>query len=234
MDIHAIFDGLAWLTAALTAVWLRRGFADAFEARWQRPTLSYLAALVIGASVGAYGLGSLNIWLAGKSGVARSIEGALAGGIIAIEFYKWRAGVRGRTAAIYALPVALGIAVGRIGCFLAGMDDFTYGIPTSLPWGHDFGDGIPRHPVQLYETTAMLVFATAYSVALVRRQRWVLNNGFALLVLFYSTQRFALEALKPYPQAVLGLTVFQVACLGMIIYALALLRPKRLPDAQFS
>ncbi len=232
MDIHAIFDGLAWLTAALTAVALRRYCGDAFEARWRRPSPAYLAALVIGASLGAYGLGSLNIWLAGQSGIARSIEGALAGAILAIELYKRATGISGRTAALYALPVALGIAVGRIGCFLAGMDDFTYGIPTSLPWGHDFGDGIPRHPVQIYETGAMLVFALAYVPALLRRQKWVLDNGFSLLALFYATQRFALEMLKPYPAVFAGLTVFQVVCLGMIIYALTLLRPKRLPDAR--
>jgi prolipoprotein diacylglyceryltransferase len=57
------------------------------------------------------------------------------------------------------LPLAIGIAVGRLGCFFAGLDDFTYGTPTTLPWGHDFGDGIARHPVQLYESAAMAAFA---------------------------------------------------------------------------
>jgi len=39
--------------------------------------------------------------------------------------------------------LAIGVAIGRIGCYLAGLDDFTYGTPTALPWGHDFGDGVP-------------------------------------------------------------------------------------------
>jgi hypothetical protein len=30
-----------------------------------------------------------------------------------------------------------GVAVGRIGCYYAGIDDFTYATPTDLPWGHD-------------------------------------------------------------------------------------------------
>jgi len=54
-----------------------------------------------------------------------------------------------------ALPChfAVGVAVGRIGLlFSQGIDDFTYGTPTALPWAHDFGDGVPRHPVQLYES----------------------------------------------------------------------------------
>jgi prolipoprotein diacylglyceryltransferase len=232
VEIHALFDGLAWLTAAVTAVLLRRAFGDAYGDRAARPAPAYLGSIIVGAALGAYGLGSLNIWLAGQAGVARSIEGALAGAIVAVEVYKLANGIRGRTAALYALPVALGIAVGRIGCFLAGLDDFTYGTPTTLPWGHDFGDGILRHPVQLYETAAMLVFAIAYGIALVGRKKWVIDNGFSLLVLWYGTERFALEVLKPYPKLVAGLTVFQVVCLGMVIYALILLRPKRLPDAR--
>jgi len=39
------------------------------------------------------------------------------------------------------VPLAVGIAVGRIGCFLTGLDDHTYGLPTTLPWAVDFGDG---------------------------------------------------------------------------------------------
>ena len=78
----------------------------------------------------------------------------------------------------------------------------------------------------------MAVFALVYLAVLARRQSWMLSNGFALFVLYYATQRFGLEFLKPYPPIALGLTVFQVVCVGLVIYALALLRPTRLPDAQ--
>jgi len=231
MEIHALFDGFAWLSAALVTVALRRWFADAFVSPG-RPAASYLIAVVVGAALGAYGLGTLNLWLSGLSGVARSIEGALAGAILAVELYKWRRGIVGRTAALFALPAAIGIAVGRVGCYLAGLDDFTYGVPTDLPWGHDFGDGVLRHPVQLYESFAMLIFAALYCVALVRRQPELIANGFALFVLVYAVQRFGIEFLKPYGSLVLDLTLFQVVCALMIVYALALLRPRKLPDAQ--
>ena len=105
------------------------------------------------------------------SGIARSVEGALAGGIVAIELYKWRHGISLRTGARFALPLAIGIAIGRLGCYFAGLDDFTYGTPTALPWGHDFGDGILRHPVQLYESVAMAALRSFYVVAVVRPQR---------------------------------------------------------------
>lgn len=231
MEIHALLDGLAWLSTALVTVALRRLASPLFPSPG-RPRAGYLIALAIGAGAGAYLLGSLNAWMMGQPGFSRSIEGALAGAIIAVELYKRRTGLLGRTAALFALPIAVGIGVGRIGCYLAGLDDLTYGTPTALPWGHDFGDGVLRHPVQLYETAAMAVFAFGYLAALARRQRWVLTNGFAIFVLFYATQRFGLEFLKPYPPVALGLTVFQVVCVGLVIYALAILRPTRLPDAQ--
>ncbi|WP_224701557.1 prolipoprotein diacylglyceryl transferase [Devosia aquimaris] len=232
MEIHALFDGLAWLTSAYLVVLLRKYFADAFPSSAGARTKGYLIALIVGAGVGAYGLGTANLWLAGVAGIARSIEGALAGAILGVELYKWRTGMAGRTAALFVLPIAMGIAVGRIGCYLAGLEDFTYGVPTTLPWGHDFGDGISRHPVQLYEAAALTLFAAAYSIALFRRDQWPLGNGFALFVLFYAAQRFGLEYLKPYPDLLWGMTIFQVVCVGMVLYALVLLRPERFFHAQ--
>ncbi len=44
------------------------------------------------------------------------------------------AGIRSRTGDLFAVPLCVGIAIGRIGCFLAGLADDTYGKPTSLPW----------------------------------------------------------------------------------------------------
>ena len=168
--IHAAFDVLAWLAAGMAALWITRSRRVAFPVpELLRP--SYLAALLIGAGLGAYALGSANLWLSGHPGLARSIEGAVAGAIVAIEIYKRRAGIAGRTGARFALPFAIGVAVGRIGCFLSGIDDFTHGTPTTLPWAHDFGDGIPRHPVQLYESAAMALFAALYVVRVLRNDR---------------------------------------------------------------
>jgi len=159
--IHIVFDAMAWVAAGLSLVWLTRFAHVRFPAA---PTgnISYIAALVFGAGIGAVTFGTANLWLSQQSGVARSIEGAVAGGIIAVELYKRLAGVTVRTGARFALPLAVGIAVGRIGCFFSGLDDFTHGTPTALPWGHDFGDGIMRHPVQLYESAAMAAFAAFY------------------------------------------------------------------------
>ena len=80
----------------------------------------------------------------------KTIVGALIGGLITVEWAKRRLGIAHRTGDLFALPLCLGIAIGRVGCFLTGLEDHTVGVRTTLPWGIDFGDG-PRHPTQLYE-----------------------------------------------------------------------------------
>lgn len=219
--LHTIFDIAAWMAAADALWWLSRRRQLRFPA--QSFELPYLAALLFGSGVGAFLFGSLNLWLSGLSGLARSVEGALAGGIVAIELYKWAAGISVRTGGRFALPLAIGIAVGRIGCYLAGLDDFTYGTPTALPFGHDFGDGILRHPVQLYESAAMAAFAALYVVAVWRRNGYVIANGFYLVLIYYGLQRFIWEFFKPYAALIGPLTLFHLLSLFILVYASVML-----------
>ncbi|MGJ4927863.1 prolipoprotein diacylglyceryl transferase [Bradyrhizobium sp. HKCCYLS2038] len=227
--LHAIFDVAAWLSAAAAGWWLTRVAHVSFPK--QSTEWSYVAALVFGAGVGAYLFGTLNLWLSGMPGLARSVEGALAGGIVAVELYKWQHGIVLRTGARFALPLAIGIAVGRIGCYAAGLDDFTYGTPTALPWGHDFGDGILRHPVQLYESLAMAAFAVLYVVAVLRGNAAIIANGFYLALLVYGVQRFAWEFLKPYGPVIGPLTLFHLLSLAIAVYAVVMLATAPEPKA---
>ena len=220
--LHTGFDIIAWAAAGASTYWVTRRSGRQFpavpEGDWR-----YIAVLVFGAGVGAVVLGTANLWLSHQSGLARSIEGAIAGGILAVELYKRSAHITARTGARFALPLAVGIAVGRIGCFLAGLDDFTYGTPTALPWGHDFGDGIARHPVQLYESAAMAGFAIVYIVAVVRRNGFVIDNGFYLVLAFYGAQRFVWEFLKSYAALIGPLTLFHLLSLAILLYAAVML-----------
>jgi phosphatidylglycerol---prolipoprotein diacylglyceryl transferase len=86
----------------------------------------------------------------------KTIVGALVLGLITVELAKRYIGLRTSTGDLYAIPLVLGIAIGRIGCFLTGLSDNTSGTSTNLPWAVDFGDGIPRHPTQLYEIIFLL------------------------------------------------------------------------------
>ncbi len=217
ITIHILFDVLAWMTAIASLITARRLW-------FHEPVVSgdlrfgYLVAVLFGAGLGAWAFGTANLWFSGIEQFGRSIAGALAGAILATELYKKANGITERTGAVYALPVALGIAVGRIGCLLSGLDDNTHGIATGMSWGWDFGDGIARHPVQLYESLAMASFAAAYVITMGRGSHFWRKNGFYLAVIFYGAQRFVWEFLKPYSGAIAGLTLFQILCLVLIAY----------------
>jgi prolipoprotein diacylglyceryltransferase len=228
---HVVFDVAAWLAAAAAAYWVSRIEGIRFPAALR--SRAYLAAVLGGAVGGAYFFGTANLWLCGRSGLARSIEGAVFGAIVAVELYKRSTGLRLRTGARFALPLAVGIAIGRIGCHLAGLEDFTYGVPTALPWGHDFGDGVPRHPVALYESAAMAAFAVFYVVAVRYRDRFVINQGFYLTVGWYGLQRFLWEFLKPYEPVLSPLTLFHLLSAAIVLYAVVMIAtaaPSRAAD----
>jgi prolipoprotein diacylglyceryltransferase len=153
-------------------------------------------------------------------GIGKSVFGALFGGIVAAELFKKIYNIKGSTGAYFVPSLAIGIAIGRIGCFLAGMDDYTYGIVTALPWGYDFGDGLMRHPVQLYESASMWIFFS-YSIYLYRHhQEYFEKYIFYQFVSFYALQRFLWEFLKPYDSIMMGLNIFQIGCLALIAYAM--------------
>ena len=216
---HSLFDLLALLAALAAYRLVPAAMPGVAPEPWRLHPL-YIPAAAFGAVVGAYAIGSANLWLSGIAGVARSIEGAIAGAIVAVEALKWRVGMRGSTGLRLVAPLAAAIAVGRIGCFFAGLDDMTYGTPTGLTWGVDFGDGVPRHPVQLYEAAAMAAFLGLFLLLLRRGDAAVRRTGFYLFVAVYAVQRFAWEFLKPYGTVVGPLNLFHLLSLALVAYAL--------------
>lgn len=152
--------------------------------------------------------GTPALWLQGQS-----IVGGLLGGWIGVELAKWVSGWRGpRTGDDFVPAILVGILVGRTGCFLAGLHDGTYGVPTNLPWGVDLGDGIPRHPAPLYEWLVALF-------ALLTWPRWrrVLAHtpglAFRTLMLAYMLWRVGVDSIKPVPYAYpLGWSGIQWLC----------------------
>lgn len=155
------------------------------------------------------------VWLAGQSMV-----GGLLGALIGVELAKKLSGVRTSTGDIFVFPVLLGLIIGRIGCFVAGLADGTFGLPTSLPWGVDFGDGIARHPTQLYE----IIFAGALWLILHRlRAAWAAQPGllFKVMLCSYLLWRLWVDGLKPVPfDYGLGSSGIQVVCaIALLFYA---------------
>jgi prolipoprotein diacylglyceryltransferase len=159
MTIHLIFDLLAYTIGTLLA-W------RVFKSKTQLITdenlrYFYYTIVIVGAFLGAFAIGTLNAYysLGSQSTIlGKSVLGAIVGGIIAVEGFKKVMGIRGSTGAYFVPSLAIGIAIGRVGCFLAGLEDYTYGIETDFILGYDFGDGLSRHPVQLYESAVMMLF----------------------------------------------------------------------------
>jgi prolipoprotein diacylglyceryltransferase len=148
----------------------------------------------------------LTYFLSGKT-----IIGGLLGGTMAVEWTKSLLGITRRTGDLFAIPMCMGIAIGRIGCFFAGLPDDTYGIPSHLPWAVDFGDGIPRHPTQLYETCAMLILGAwlhRFSKDSTPPPDGALYRYFLTCYLGW---RLAVDFLKPGVHFA-GLTALQWAC----------------------
>ena len=149
--------------------------------------------------------------------------GGLVGGVLAGWLYiRWRRLPTVGVLAAAAPALALGHAIGRIGCFLVGDD---YGRPTDLPWGVAFPKGLPPtlqkvHPTQLYEMAFLLVLTWL----LVRWRRRGMSDSkvIASYLVLAGGERFLLEFIRINVRVALGLTVAQFASLGAVVVGLAL------------
>ena len=218
--IHVGFEILAYAVACVIYLRLRRSKGDVVSPE-RRSTI--ICAAVIGAATGCRLLALLEnanrfswkhlLLLDG----GKTIIGAILGGWIAVELAKRRMGTEVRTGDLLVTPLLIGTIIGRIGCFFAGTVDETFGRATSLPWGIDFGDGLQRHPLQLYE----IVFLATYYLLVERRDHPNFVNGdrFRLYIFSYFGLRFGLEFLKDSPR-ILSLDVLQWATLAGMAWCL--------------
>jgi len=216
---HPLFDLAAWAAGAAAGWaiyrWRLKGAADRLATQVGS---GYFLALVAGAVIGAWLAGSLNTLRGPAPTLSHSIAGALAGAIVAVEIYKAARGIRGSTGGVFVGSLAMGIIVGRYGCLFSGLPDRTYGVATNLPWGVDLGDGIARHPVQVYESLSIALFLLVYLIGLARRSPWAMRRGFYVFVAWYGAQRFAWEFLKPYPKLIGPFNLFHLISAGLVIY----------------
>lgn len=216
---HLAFDLLAWTSGtAMSVVLYRWRLRETAQRIAARVDAGYFAALGLGAAPGAWMAGSLNTLREHAPVLSHSVAGALVGAIVGVEIYKTLRGVTGSTGGVFVGSFSLGVAIGRLGCFFAGLPDDTYGTPTRLPWGVDLGDGVPRHPVELYESLSMALFLAVYLISLGRRRSWALRRGFYVMCMWYGVQRFVWEFLKPYPRLIGPFNVFHGLCAGLVIY----------------
>src|SRR5262249_31522195 len=165
--------------------------------------------------------------------------GGLLGGVATVLLNGWRLKVPMRwTMELTAPALAAAYALGRVGCFLVGDD---YGMPTSLPWGVTFPQGIPPttagslahefhvtvsgvspetlvagHPTQLYETLVMTVVFVVLWRMRVRRSGtgWL----FGVYLMLAGTERFLVEFVRAKEDRILGpISAAQVTALAIVL-----------------
>lgn len=154
-------------------------------------------------------------WLSG-----RTILGGLAGGTAAVLVARRIMGLAAPSGNGFALPLAAGLFLGRLGCLLRGC---CYGKVTGHAWGVDLGDGLLRHPTQAYES----LFGLAAVVALLATRQVESPPGhrFRLFLGAYLVFRFLVEFTRQEPLWLGPLDQAQVACLAML--ALLAVRHRR-------
>jgi phosphatidylglycerol:prolipoprotein diacylglycerol transferase len=154
--------------------------------------------------------------------------GGLVGGVATALVFMRRLRLPVLATLAAATPaLAIGHAIGRIGCFLVGDD---YGRPTDLPWGVAFPRGLPPtdmrvHPTQLYEMAALLFV----SWLLIRWRRHGVADAIVLgrYLVLAGAIRFAIEFIRVNERILGPLTLAHLVSLALVIAGVVLLAARR-------
>lgn len=149
------------------------------------------------------------------------LGGAIGGAIAVLLWARWRGMLGLGLTDLAAVPLALGYAVGRVGCQLSGDGD--YGKDWDGPWAMAYPDGTvptdePVHPTPIYETLAMGLLAL---VLWRLRDRFRPGVLFAIYLVAAGLERFLVEFVRRNDALALGLTQAQLLSLVMMLGGLA-------------
>ena len=221
LNSHLILEYLAFFIAFRYYVYLKRKQTDAISSNNR---LSIILGAALGALIGSRLVGVLEnpiIQFTTQNLLqlvnTKTIMGGLFGGLLGVELIKKIIGEKQSSGDLFVFPIIIGIFIGRIGCFLSGINEFTYGKVTNSVFGMDLGDGLLRHPTSLYEMVFLVILFFG--------MKWVqknlnLKNGelFKLFMLSYFGFRFGIEFLKPNVFYVFGLSTIQILCVICWLY----------------
>jgi phosphatidylglycerol:prolipoprotein diacylglycerol transferase len=231
--LHVICEILAFFIGFRYFLWLRKKNGDAIT--YSNRT-SIVVGVIIGALIGSRLIGGFenppqllqakNIFLYFYQN--KTILGGLLGGLAGVEIAKKIIGEKQASGDLFVYPIILAMIIGRIGCFSMGIYEETYGNATSLPWGMNLGDNIPRQPVALYEIIFLiLTWITLYTL----QKRIPLQQGalFKLFMIVYILFRFLIDFIKPHYTFNIGLSTIQLTCIaGLLYYSPFIVQPKKL------
>jgi phosphatidylglycerol:prolipoprotein diacylglycerol transferase len=144
--------------------------------------------------------------------------GGAIGGALGVGLWAWRRGLLELALLdLCAAPLALGYAIGRIGCQLSGDGD--YGEAWGGPWAMAYPDGTEPidekvHPTPIYETLSMgLVAYVLWRL----RDRFQVGVLFAIYLVLAGLERLLVEFVRRNDDVFLGLTEAQLLSLAMIV-----------------
>ena len=220
IPVHFICETLAYFLGYRYYAWLRKNTRDQITSS-QRLTIFIGAAF--GAFIGSHLVGIFEnpallshfdlIYFMGN----KTIVGGMLGGLIGVELIKKRMGVTVSSGDLMVYPLILAMIIGRTGCFLAGLEDGTYGIASHLPWAINFGDGIRRHPTNLYEICYWMILWIMLR-QIERKHELSDGSRFKILMASYLVFRLLVEFIKPDYFFSFGLSVIQLVSLAGILY----------------
>ena len=216
---HFLLETLAFLVGVRLYYFLRKGINDPISSEHR---LWIMLGAMLGALIGSRlfailedpaHLRQLNFAIVYAS---KTIAGGLLGGLLGVELVKKIIGVNVASGDIYVIPILVALIIGRCGCFLMGIAEPTFGIPTHFITGIDLGDGIKRHPVMLYEiffAGTLIIFFQC-----IRKKNFPNGDRFKIFMVLYFLYRFLIEFLKPYQPLFLNLSSIHWAALIIFIY----------------
>ena len=231
--LHAVMETLAFFIGFRYFLYLRKRQGDHINS----PNRVWvIIGAIFGALIGSRLVGSLerpyelfmthNLFDYVMSN--KTVVGGFTGGLIGVEVAKKIIGEKQSSGDIFVYPMILALIIGRIGCFSMGVFEETYGLPTSLPWGMNLGDGISRHPVDLYEILFLILLWIGLK-QLQKRRTFESGALFKLFMIFYLLFRFLLEFIKPHYTYQIPLSTIQIVCLaGLLYYLPYIIQPKKL------
>lgn len=212
---------LAFFLAYRYYVCLRKNSEDIIS---NKNRLSIILGAIIGAFIGSRLIGYLEnplITLNTKNIIqllnTKSIMGGLFGGMIGVEISKKIIHEKKSSGDLFTFPIILGIIIGRVGCFLSGTNEFTYGKETEMIFGMNLGDGLYRHPTSLYEIVFLILLFVflKYISFFTKKESGLL---FKLFMISYFGFRFIIEFIKPNIFYVFELSSIQWLCITCWLY----------------
>jgi prolipoprotein diacylglyceryltransferase len=219
MTLHYLFETLAFIVGVRFYYYQKKKIVDPIS---DMNRLWILLGAMVGALVGSRLIAimetpeNLNQVTLMTLYQSKTVAGGFLGGLLGVELTKKIIKVTIASGDVYVIPIIIALFIGRIGCFLAGVAEPTFGIETTFFTGMNLGDGKLRHPVALYEMGFMIVLFLFF----MKIKKVKLQNGdrFKIFMVLYFLYRFLVEFIKPYHSLFLYLSSIQWSSIFIFVY----------------